>query len=93
MEIPYADQSGYGPSSAGNAPTAAERRQNAFNRFHNYRVADAMQYIDPYVRTIGMSASQALTDSSGGTAAATIVTFPPPARSAASKFTIDVPAR
>ncbi len=61
MEIPFADQSGYGPSSSGNAPTAAERRKNAFNRFHNYRVADSMQFIDPYVRTIGTSAAQALT--------------------------------
>lgn len=61
MEIPYADQSGYGPSSAGNAPTPAERRKNAFNRFQSYRVADAMQFIDPYVRTIGTSAAQTLT--------------------------------
>ena len=41
------DYTGYGPTSAGRAPSAAELRRAAHNRYHSSRALQAMQYIDP----------------------------------------------
>lgn len=41
------DYTGYGPTSAGRAPSAAELRRAAYNRYHTSRAIQAMQYQDP----------------------------------------------
>lgn len=41
------DYTGYGPTSAGRAPSAHELRQANYNRYHTSRAAEAMRFIDP----------------------------------------------
>lgn len=60
-DLPYTDQSGSGPSSRGNAPTAAERRRNASDRFQSSRVADSMMFSDRYIQNLGASAAKIVT--------------------------------
>lgn len=54
------DYSGYGPTGIGNAPTARELREQTMNRYRTDRVAESMQFIDPYVSRAGGTAMQAL---------------------------------
>ena len=41
------DYTGFGPTSAGRAPSAAELRRSATNRYHSTRAIEAMRFIDP----------------------------------------------
>lgn len=44
------DYTGYGPTGVGNAPLPTEARGQSINKYHTNRVAEAMQFIDPYAR-------------------------------------------
>ena len=41
------DQTGYGPTGMGNAPTSREMRMQTMNQFRSDRMAMAMQYLIP----------------------------------------------
>ncbi len=43
------DQTGFGYASAGWAPLPSQNQDAQRNKFHTERMADAMQYIDPYI--------------------------------------------
>ena len=47
MANQFLDYTGYGPTSAGRAPSAAELRRSNSNRYHTGRAIQAMQYQDP----------------------------------------------
>lgn len=64
-DIQPLDYTGYGYTSMGGAPNAADMRRQAIERFHSARVADAMRYLDPYTTQFARQAARMVNGGQG----------------------------